>query len=103
MPQVIVSPAADADLLNIYLYIAKTENSPRGADRLLRSIEKRMTIHAEQPLLGLARPEFGTNIRNFLCGTTASSTSWVVVYRPTTKGIEVLRVFHSKQNYPDLF
>ncbi len=103
MPLVKKSSAAEADLLGIHLYIGREDRSPEGADRLLRAIDAKCKLYAAQPLMGTARQDLGENIRTFSCGTKPNPREWVVVYRPIEDGIEVVRVFRGKQDYPHLF
>ncbi|PHS00479.1 MAG: hypothetical protein COA78_23805 [Blastopirellula sp.] len=103
MPKIAKSPAARADLLNIYLYVGRTDRSPSGADRLLEAIEKASALYAEQPLLGTPRPEFAENYRLFSCGTKSNPNGWVVIYRPIENGIELMRVYRASQNYTEFF
>jgi toxin ParE1/3/4 len=53
--------------------------------------------HAHQPMIGEARPEFGRELRIFPVG------SYVVIYRPITGGIRVLRVLLGRRNYQAFF
>ncbi len=103
MPRVLVSPVARADLLNLYLYIGRSDRSPSGADRLLRAIDKACHSYAEQPTLGTPRPDLGEDFRLFSCGTKSNPNGWVVIYHPLADGIEVIRVFRGSQDYSELF
>ena len=102
MPTVKRSADAEADLLNIYLYIGREKHSPATASRLLRAIEEKCFEYAGQPLMGTSRPDLGQGIRVFPCGTKSDPRDWVVVYRPIDGGIEIVRVFRGKQDYPNL-
>ena len=103
MPTVKRSSDAETDLLSIYLYIGREKRSPTAAERLLRAIEEKCFEYAGQPLMGTSRPDLGQGIRVFPCGTKSNQREWVVVYRPIDDGIEIVRVFRGKQDYPNLF
>jgi toxin ParE1/3/4 len=79
-------PKAEADLLEIWLYVA--QESPRAADRLLDRIEARCRLLANNPRLGRARPEIAPDARAWLVGR------YLVLYREQNDGIEVVRVVH---------
>jgi toxin ParE1/3/4 len=77
---------AEADLLEIWLYIA--QDSPRAADRLLDRIEAQCRLLADNPRLGRARPEIASDARAWNVG------QYLVLYREQGDGIEVVRVVH---------
>ncbi len=103
MPTVQKTSLAERELRDIFLFIGHEERSPAGALRLADAFDQAFTLYAANPLLGAARPELGENFRVFSCGTKSNPHGWVVIYRPTTEGIQVLRVFRSGQNYTELF
>ncbi len=79
-------PRAEADLLEIWLYIA--QDSPRAADRLLDRIEAQCRLLADNPRLGRARPEIAPDARAWIVGR------YLILYRARDDGIEVVRVVH---------
>ena len=103
MPFVKTSSAAENDLLEIYLFVGRERQSPISAERLLQAIEKKCIEYASQPMMGTSRPDLGRNIRVFPCGTKSNPREWIVVYRPIKDGIEIVRVFRGRQDYPNLF
>lgn len=76
----------------MWQYVA--HDSPAAADRQLDSIDERCRLYAEQPLLGEERPEFEASLRSFSVG------NYVVIYRPSTDGIDVLSVIHGARDIP---
>ena len=79
-------PKAEADRLQIWLYVAR--DSPRAADRLLDQIETQCRLLADNPRLGRARPEVAPEARAWIVGR------YLVLYREQDDGIEVVRVVH---------
>ena len=79
-------PRADADLLEIWLYVA--QDSPRAADRLLDRIEAQCRLLADNPRLGRVRPEITPDARAWVFGR------YLVLYREQEDGIELVRVVH---------
>lgn len=103
MPVVRKSSAAEDDLLEMYLYVGRKQSNPIAAERLLLAIDKKCREYASQPWMETARPELGSGIRTFPCGTKTNPREWIAVYRPIDDGIELLRVFRGKQDYPNLY
>ena len=97
------SSAAEEDLLDIFLFIGRQNRSPAAAERLLLAIDEKCQEYAAHPEMGTSRPDLGKGIRVFPCGTKSNPREWIVVYRPARNGIEILRVFRGKQDYPHLF
>lgn len=94
MPYV-VSPRAETDLDEIWRYIAK-ENVP-AADRLLDRLHQTFRMLARQPLMGQLREDLRPMLRGFVVG------NYVVFYRPTFKGIEIVRVIHGARDIESQF
>ena len=84
MPKVFRSPQVEADLLEIWLYIA--QDDPVAADGLLDRIESTCATLARSPRAGHARPELGAGVRSHPVGR------YVIYYRKAARGIELIRV-----------
>ena len=92
MPQFKLLRAAEDDLLGIWLYIA--EDDQLAATRVLRSINDKCQLLAENSKLGPARPDIAPDMRYFAVG------SYLILYRELQTGIEVVRVLHGARNLP---
>ena len=95
MTRVFFAPAAEADLDKIHDYIA-AEN-PTAAAALVTRLEDLAALLADAPGMGRARPELLSNLRSFPLG------SYLLFYRPSDNGIEVVRVLHGARDIPALF
>jgi toxin ParE1/3/4 len=95
MARVLRTKRARADLLEIWLYIAK--DSPVAADRLMDRIDAICNTLATQPLMGQARPELAPNLRSISVG------NYVIYFRPLADGIEVERVLSGARDVDALF
>ncbi len=84
MPELIVSPEAEQDLLDIWLYIA--EDSPVHADRFLDRLEEKALRLAEFIDIGVHRPELAPDLRSF------PVDRYTLYYRTCVGGIELVRV-----------
>jgi len=95
MPTLIVSPLAEQDLVDIWLYIA--EDSPVNADRFLDKINDAVLRLAEFNAMGTARSELAPDIFSF------PLARYMLYYRQTDSGIELIRVLHSSRDIALLF
>lgn len=66
MANLVFSPAAQQDLLDIFDFIAKDE-SLAAANRV-DTMEQKCLLIAETPAFGELRPEFGSSIRSSVVG-----------------------------------
>jgi toxin ParE1/3/4 len=84
MATLIIAPAAQQDLSDIYDYIAR--DKPIAAANWVEKIEEKCMLIAETPEFGERRPEYGAEIRSSVVGR------YVIFFRPIENGIEVARV-----------
>lgn len=95
MRQVRLRPLAEADILDIWDYIAS--DSPLYADRWLDELDEHFLVLATQPLMGRARDELAPGVRSFPFGR------YVVFYAPLVDGIDVVRVLHGARDIDATF
>jgi toxin ParE1/3/4 len=89
MPDLIISPEAEADLLEIWLYIA--EDSPMNADRFLDKLHDKARKLAETDL-GVERSELGEGMKSF------PVDRYVLFYRHKGACTELVRVLTSSRD-----
>ncbi len=89
-------PAAKADLIEIYRYIAR-DSHDRAAAYLMR-IEGKLGVLSNQPGIGAARLPGYPDVRAFPVG------SHLLFYRPHSdgSGIELIRVMHAARDWQAL-
>jgi toxin ParE1/3/4 len=95
MAVILRRPEAEADLDEIWLYIA--QDDPNAADRFLDLIEERCQLLAENPLMGRSRPDLAPYLRSFPVG------GYVIFYLPMENGVEIVRVVSGARNLEALF
>ena len=95
MPEARRSPEARADLLGIWLHIA--HDNPDAADRLLSRLDRTAHRLAQFSALGRLRPELAPELRSM------AVENYLVFYRTTPDGIEIVRILHGAQDLPPLF
>jgi toxin ParE1/3/4 len=89
---------AEADLDDIWYYVAKESGSIEIANRLIDSITDRFSLLASFPHLGRARDDdFGVDSRSMAVG------DYVIVYVVVAEDILILRVVHGRRDLEALF
>ena len=96
MPLATILPSAEADLDEIWLYIA--QDSPHNADRFLDRIYRTCQQNlANNPRMGRSREELAPRLRSLSLGDC------VIFYRPIDEGVEVIRVLHGNRDIESEF
>jgi len=94
-PQAHVTDLAEADLREIWLYVA--QDNPDAADRLVARLHDKCHVLAQSPQIGPLRNELKAGLRTFPVG------NYLIFYRPTEDGIEVVRVLSGYRDLDRLF
>jgi toxin ParE1/3/4 len=92
MPIVWLSLAVQ-DVLQIRTYIA--EDDPQSASRVALRIDKTVGNLAQMPNIGRPGRIFGTR------ELVVRGTPYLVVYRLQNARVEILRVLHGRQSFPE--
>ena len=95
MPELIISPEANQDLLDIWLYIA--EDSVTNADRFLDKLHVKAINLSEFTEMGIDRPELSKGLKSF------PVDRYMLFYRPVKTGVELVRVLHGSRDSQSLF
>ena len=95
MPRVTRRPLAEADVLEIWDYIA--DDGIAAADHWVDRLDKQFQVLAMQPMMGRARDELEPGVRSFPFGR------YVVFYLPLDGGIDVVRVLHGARDIDAAF
>jgi toxin ParE1/3/4 len=92
-----VAPEADAELDNIWYYVAKESGSVEIADRLIDSITERFYLLACHPHIGRHRDEdLRPGLRSFPVG------EYVIIYRVEDSDVLILHVFQGSRDIEGL-
>lgn len=86
----ILSPEAEADLLDIWAYIA--DDSPINADRFIDRLYEKAEKLCDFPKRGVDRSHLLPDLR---CLVVAR---YCIYYRESESGIEIVRVLHSARD-----
>jgi toxin ParE1/3/4 len=90
MPEVSYSPKSLEDLDDIWDYVAK--DSVLQANRLALRFREKLHHIANNSLIGHPRPELAHEVRSYPVGR------YLIFYRPTLFGIELVRLIHSARD-----
>lgn len=85
-----LTPRAEEDLRDIWRRIAPENEA--AADALLLRIFDRLELAAEQPQMGVARPELSGTARILIEG------NYIVIYEPAPYGILAIAVVHGMRD-----
>lgn len=93
-----VAPEAEAELDNVWYYIAKASGSIEIADRVIDSITDRFFLLARYPHIGRRRDEdLRPGLRSFLAG------EYVISYRIEDEDVLILHVIRASRDVEALF
>jgi toxin ParE1/3/4 len=93
-----VAPRAEADLDDIWLYVAKESGSIETANRLIDTITDRFVTLASFPYIGRSREkDFGPSCRSLTVG------EYVIAYSVENEAPLILRVVHGRRQLEALF
>ncbi len=97
MPRIVRTPRAKADVLSIGRHIAEQSRSRSVAIRFLDKIDAKLKFLAQHPLAGELRPDLAVGVSSFPIG------NYVIFYRPSDGGVDVLRILHGARDIPRVF
>lgn len=95
MSRVVLRPEAEADILEIWDYIA--DDSVVEADRWVDRLDEKLRLWARQPAIGRPRDELAADLRSQSFGR------YIVFYTPLPDGIDVIRVLHGSRDVDHMF
>jgi plasmid stabilization system protein ParE len=90
MLRLVKAPRAEADLIDIWLYVA--EDQPINADRLLDRLNDAALLIADTPEMGVDRSVFSTDLKSF------PVDNYIVFYRVKPDVLELVRVLSSSRD-----
>ena len=94
MAGIIITPAAENDLADIWLFIAK--DNPQAADKVFEAAQTTFDSLLEQPKMGKIFESKRKKLKGICFFPIGEYPKYIVYYRETSNGIEVVRVLHSR-------
>lgn len=95
MAEVIRALPANADLMEIWVYLAA--RSIETVNSTIQAIGRKCQDCAEMPGIGRRRDDLAPGLRSISHG------NYLIFYRPIDNGIEVVRVLHGSRDLPSQF
>ena len=93
-----IAPEAEAELDDIWYYIAKESGSIEIADRVIDSVTDRFFLLARFPQMGRRRDEdLRPGLRSFVVG------EYVIIYRLEVEEVLILHVLRGSRDLKALF
>lgn len=101
MGEFVLSPEALEDLDIIWVHIAL--DNPQAADRLIEASYRIFKNLADQPELGPRRRFPGNEPKGIRFFVIPDFPNYLIFYRATGNGAEIVRVLHGARNIDDIF
>lgn len=89
--QLVIAPAAKADLKGIYQYGLRKWGQAQSSS-YLENLKDHLWSLTEQPFMGVERPELLPGVRSL------HIRSHTLFYRVSTDTVEIIRVLHGRQD-----
>ena len=96
MSSIKVTPAAENDLSNIWMYIA--DDNPVAADRVFEAVQSTFGSLLKKPKIGKVFESKRMKLKNIRFFPIGKYPKYVVYYREIDKGIEIIRVLHARMH-----
>lgn len=93
MPKILITPAAEDDLINLWVYIAR--DNPTAADRVYRAAQATFETLVTSPNIGTPYQPKRTSLKGIRFFPINQFRNYVIYYREITEGIEIIRVLHA--------
>lgn len=96
MAVITITPAAENDLVNIWVYIAR--DNPEAADNVYRAAEETFQKLAAMPRMGASYKSKRSRLKGLRFFPVSNFHNYVIYYREQPDGIEIIRVLHAYMN-----
>ncbi len=93
MPAILITPAAENDVINLWVYIAR--NNPAAADRVYQAAETTFAALTSMPGIGTIYQPRRAKLQGLRFFPIKQFPNYIIYYREITEGIEIVRVLHS--------
>ncbi len=101
MAVIIIRPAAERDLVDIWLYIAR--DNPDAADRVYQAAESTLKALAATPRMGTLYQPKRAQLEGMRFFPVSRFQNYVIYYREQLEGIEIVRVLHGPHGQEKTF
>ncbi len=92
MTKILIKPAAEEDLINLWVYIA--QDNPTAADRVYEAAETTFETIAFMPNIGTIYQSKWVKLQGIRFFPIKHFPKYIIYYRAIKDGIEIIRVLH---------
>ena len=96
MPKILITPAAEDDLINLWVYIARDNRS--AADKVYAAAEQTFASLAAMSEIGTIYQPKRARLKGIRFFAIKQFRNYVMYYRPIADGIEIIRVLHARMD-----
>lgn len=96
MASILITPAAENDLINIWLYIAR--DNQETADHVYQAAEKTFESLLAAPRMGTLYQARRPRLEGIRFFPVSKFQNYVIYYREHPQGIEIVRVLHARMD-----
>lgn len=96
MPSIFMTPAAEIDLINIWLYIAR--DKPEAADRVYQAAADTFKILLATPRIGALYHCRRPLLKGIRFVPITKFQNYIIYYREQPSGIEIIRVLYGRMD-----
>jgi toxin ParE1/3/4 len=93
MLSILIKPAVEDDLINIWLYIARDNEA--APDHVYQAAEKTFEILADSPRMGTPYQPRRIRLKGVRFFPVSKFHSYIIYYRELPESIEIIRVLHA--------
>ena len=94
MPSILITPAAEEDLVGIWAYIAR--DNEEAAHRVYEAAEETFKLLALSPGIGTPYHPRRIQLKGIRFFPINNFHSYLIYYREQPEGIEIIRVLHAQ-------
>ena len=93
MSAILITPAAEEDLINIWLYIA--HDNEAAANHVYDAAENTFKLLADSPRMGTSYRPRRSRLKGIRFFPINKFHNYIIYYRERSDGIEIIRVLHA--------
>jgi len=94
MPEILITPAAESDLIGLWTYIA--QDNRQAADAVFDAAQETFRLLLASPRIGTSFHAKRPSLKGIRSFPIKNYPTYIAYYRPTQNGIEIIRVLHGR-------
>jgi len=93
IPTILITPAAEDDLVNLWAYIA--QDNREAADKVYKAAEQTFATLAAMPAMGTLYLPKRARLKDIRFFPVKQFKNYIIYYRAIPDGIEIIRILHA--------